>query len=849
MKQQWKNHKPLLAALATLVVLLAGVVLIWLAQVRPNVGKGRSEIITDFLRAELIHDGETAEQVFTYDKDILTIGLEFYLPGAQPSGELDVVLYDADTGEELARSVGTMDYIVPDQYTTLGLDPAVTGQEGCRYRLTVTPHYTTDAILAVGHSDGVALWKEQMSVADRAVDGTMAMQITYQRIGGYLTRFFLVVGGFAALLAAFAVWAVLSKKLALHRLIFVLVLGLGLLYSFVLPPYAAPDEKYHINQSFTLACRWANDLSRDEWRMGKVPTTTSFRRVGDEDADLQDENTTVFTWEEFTSELFTTTDQPFDSHQEYNELQTDQNPLLYVVSAAAVFLAYVLHLGFAPALFLGRLANLLLFAALAALAVKVAPFGKRVFTVAALLPMTLHLAASFSRDAPLLGLCFAFTALLLDAAFGPEEQKALSPARLALLLGCGVLLAPGKLVYLPLAALLLVVPAARLGRHAKAKKCGYLAVCLALALLLNTGLLTDTLHSGAVQEPAAAAAEPACSDRAAKGTPTPADWEYEAQINENSLENYVKRLYYYVEDNAVPAKSEVDFWVQALREKDVTPAVLGQSFLFAADKANTYTDAQAFYTEASLVLFGTDVTVGNADAYLPYFTEGGAVQAYKQLFSLPSCQEQFAGLGVEVGSMDDRIPLDRTELAKEVEAARATRSTQSTADEADKTTYTPGYILRHPVATVMLFVRSAVENGDHYIRTLVGGSLSYYTVDLAWGWVVVLYLLLAYAALPVQGAALAPCGKARGWCCAATVVSCLLAVAGCLLWTPTHYETLYGLQGRYFLPVLPLLLLTCLPRRLAAVPDEDTAQSHLTLALALVQAGVVVNIMLAVIAR
>lgn len=206
-----------------------------------------------------------------------------------------------------------------------------------------------------------------------------------------------------------------------------LVLGFGLLYSFVLPPYAAPDEKYHINQSFTLACRWANDLSHDEWRMGKVPTTTSFRRVGDEDADLQNENTTVFTWEAFTSQLFTTTDQPFDSHQEYNELQTDQNPLLYVVSAAAVFLAYVLHFGFAPALFLGRLANLLLFAALAALAVKTAPFGKRVFTVAALLSMTLHLAASFSRDAPLLGLCFVFTALLMDAAFGPNQKKALSP--------------------------------------------------------------------------------------------------------------------------------------------------------------------------------------------------------------------------------------------------------------------------------------------------------------------------------------------------------------------------------------------------------------------------------------
>ena len=78
---------------------------------------------------------------------------------------------------------------------------------------------------------------------------------------------------------------------------------------------------------------------------------------------------------------------------------------------------------------------------------------------------------------------------------------------------------------------------------------------------------------------------------------------------------------------------------------------------------------------------------------------------------------------------------------------------------------------------------------------------------------------------------------------------CLLTVAGCLLWTPIRYETLYGLQGRYFLPILPLLLLACLPRRLATVPDEGAAQDKLTIAIALVQAGVVVNSMLAVIAR
>ena len=137
-----------------------------------------------------------------------------------------------------------MQNIIPDQYTTLGLDTAVAGQPGRRYQLTVTPHYETDAILAVGHSVGVALWKEQMTVNGTPIDGTMAMQVTYQRMGGYLTRFFLLAGGAAALLAAFAVYACLSRKVSLHRLVFVLVLGFGLIYSVILPPYAAPDEKY-----------------------------------------------------------------------------------------------------------------------------------------------------------------------------------------------------------------------------------------------------------------------------------------------------------------------------------------------------------------------------------------------------------------------------------------------------------------------------------------------------------------------------------------------------------------------------------------------------------------------------
>ncbi|MBQ8647886.1 MAG: DUF2142 domain-containing protein, partial [Oscillospiraceae bacterium] len=51
-------------------------------------------------------------------------------------------------------------------------------------------------------------------------------------------------------------------------------------------------------------------------------------------------------------------------------------------------------------------------------------------------------------------------------------------------------------------------------------------------------------------------------------------------------------------------------------------------------------------------------------------------------------------------------------------------------------------------------------------------------------------------------------GKAHRWTMALILagVSGLLVFA-CLTWTPVNYEILFGLQGRYFLPVLPLALL------------------------------------------
>lgn len=870
----YQTHRPTMLALGALLVCLAVAAGLWLAVVRGNTQKSLSQKISDdyTLMSAPIEEGQSVSQTFSYEEDLLAVAVVFGTNGEQPTGTLNVTLTDADTGEVLATSWGDMSLIVPGQYTGLGLDRAVAGKLDGHYCLTLTPDYTGAGRLCVGTSDGAALWEETYTFGGEKQDATLSLIVTYRTIGGFLDRFFLVVAVLAALLVFLGVRTVLRRKMPLHRLVFVLVVAFGLLYSVVLPPYSAPDEKYHINQSFTLACRWANFFSDDDWQMGNVPIEMSYRREHDTNALLQDENTTVFTWQELSENLFTTTTDSFDSHVELAEYQTDRNPTLYVVSAAAVFLGFVLHLGFVPVLMLGRLANLLAFAVLAALAVRFAPFGRRVFAAAALLPMTLHLAASFSRDALLLGLAFLFTSLCMQAVFADEGHPVTLPHLVALGVA-GVLLAPAKVVYLPLAALFLLIPNARLGARPWAKKGVYLAACCVLALCLNSAMLTGLLHNDGTEETAPAAAESAETQADTTAEPTAVQTpvahaapgaEYDAgdgplkdyllavpdEYMEHTPEAFVRRLFYCGGLTEDVSDSEVEFWAQALVDGDVSAAELGQSFFFSPSEMeqSSFNDAD-FIRATTLTYYGEDLY---CDWSISVVEEQGRVNFFKACYTEAKGVNELTACGVTIGMEDaDHYPLDRQLLVERVEEARAVRESQSVAAPEDQITYTPGYILTHLPATVLLVVRTVVYNTDGYLRGLVGGLLSYNSVELAWGWVIALYGLLAFAALPARRDTefdRLPAGHYRAWCVGAVLACCALTLAGCIVWTPTYYETVYGLQGRYLLPVLPLALLVCAPRRILAV-DPDTAASQLVCGLCAVNFGVLLNIMLVILAR
>lgn len=711
---QIKRHRRLLGGAVLLAVAFFIFACVWLTQVRGNGEKSRSWMINDqFSEFALIDD--TVTQDFVCDRDLLYMGFAFKVQKAGdegPAGVLELTLTDLDTGEVLATSEGDMSNILDTTeayYTTLGLSqPVELTEAGERhYRVSLTAHYTGEGRLLVGYTPTANEAGLGLTVNGEATEGMLAILGVYAQIGGFVTKFYWIIALLALILIGAGWWLFTGQKCPLHRMVFCFVLALGILFSMVLPPYSAPDEQFHINQSFTLASTIYNPYLP----VAQSQIHSSLRRPSDVDVIVQDGETTVFTWQHIAKNLLTTNSDPFTHTQDYDEYQVDSSYTMYWISAFGVLAGFLLRLGFIPTLFLGRLTNLVFFAFLSAWAVKRTPVAKAVFAAVALLPMTLHLAASYSRDSNLLALCLLFAALVLDLAFGPRENIGWKQLILPAL--AGLLIVPSKIVYFPLALLVFLIPAARLGRYSKAVKGGFLALCLAVFFFSAGGqVILNDFVSGSTQVAAGAASSSVSSEITA---PAPSAPESSAQ----------------------------------------------------------------------------------------------------SAASAPESSEETAAPQTEEAPVQD-----------------------------DSVCYTLPYILSHPLDTLELAIRSVVENGDHYVKTLIGGTLSYFDpgVQIAWTWVAALMILLVLAWLQ-PGFELPVWAKAL--CLLIGLACCGLAVLGCISWTPTYYTTIYGLQGRYFLPVLSLLLLAR-PKRLLLQTD---CTRGLVYAVTLVDLLVLLNAFLSILAR
>ncbi|MDL2327439.1 DUF2142 domain-containing protein [Ruminococcaceae bacterium OttesenSCG-928-A11] len=451
-----RRHRRYLVTAAIFVMCLLIFYAFWHLEVAEARGKSRSLYLNDTQQnaTATLEAGGVLSQTFTTDEAFHALGVVPLYDGAI-DGALFVALYDDATGEALARVEGNAAHTRSGQYAAFVLPTAVQTAQG-RYRVDFSAQLTPEsAPLALAKSDDApAGW--QLLENGAGAGGALCLQAGVDRIGGFLTRFYWV---FALLCAVFlaGLYLLFSFGVGITGLFAVAAAGLCLLFNLILPPYAAPDEAFHINEAFELSFELTGENIDDgSWH-------TATRRAEDHNEIIQNRFTTVFTYRELAQNLFSAAGDSTPTL--YREDMVGGYRLPYLPAALAITVCRWLGLGFVPTLYAGRLVNMALYVLAAVFAVKRAPVGKGIFAAVALLPMALHLGASFSRDCLTIAGYLLFTALCL---YYIKEKPRLTGRDLLILAVFIALLAPAKLIYAPVLLLVLFIPHEKFSWRGKA---------------------------------------------------------------------------------------------------------------------------------------------------------------------------------------------------------------------------------------------------------------------------------------------------------------------------------------------------------------------------------------------
>lgn len=638
------------------------------------------------------------------------------------SGMTMVEAYN-EAGEQILFAAGNFLNIWDDTFTEFTCNEAYIPDHDETLTIRLYNESAWDGPLGVWASEGEVSGMP-LSVTDGdTLNATMAMQRVSDFTGSWPAA---LAARLQKPLAAAVFIAVLLAMLHAPLYLFVPAVGLalGVTFTYVTPALVAPDEYTHLAAAYELASTWSGQTAADEdgnLLLRECDAAHFGTKTGDIGVLAYKNEAIAETSEPGSPDVLTT----------HSEVKAGQGSGSYLAQALGVRLARAQGKNFYTMLLYGRLANLILYLLLAALAVWLAPTSLHgLFACVALLPMPLQLAASLSPDAAVLGLVFSFTALCLRL----RGEKAVWWQKI-LLIVLGGLTAPGKAIYLPVILLCLLIPAENLtydgnptvkflGEELPGGCCIHaatlvLAFCFWLAANLNAVAYAARDMNTTVLVTAAAAA---------------------AVLLVLALAAYLK----------LHKRPKVFFWCK--------------------------------------VAFAAVLVVGAA----------GGVYA--------------------VSHMDGGLDPDQLTM---------------TYPNGDSIwTFSFGYICRNIPATVKLLLRTLPEQGALWLQGLLGTTLGepiVYRIDVSWLLGVGLLLAVLAAALPRQDEPALLGRRSKAGTAGICLCVVLAVLAAALNWTPINYQTIFGLQGRYLLPILPLaLLLVKSSKKLALRRDASRAAALCT---------------------
>jgi len=255
------------------------------------------------------------------------------------------------------------------------------------------------------------------------------------------------------------------SRTRLEYVFLVIALGWGVAQVFIVPPLQVPDEGDHWFRAWALT---DGQLTADQEGMVTLPGSFArlsglYTRLVGGVGGMLSLPVSLEGQEGFSGypDLFNSPGPP-GTIRVPSRVAT-YGPVGYLPQAAGVGLGRLVDASPLACFYLARLANL--FAALVLLffAVRLAPFGKQLFILLALLPMTMFELASVSCDALTLAGAMFYTALVLWA----SKRATLRRVDVALVLAASALLLNVKPGYWALVLLVLLIRPSQLGGRAR----------------------------------------------------------------------------------------------------------------------------------------------------------------------------------------------------------------------------------------------------------------------------------------------------------------------------------------------------------------------------------------------
>lgn len=433
--------------------------------------------------------GSTMEQIFTAQGKsaggISCFYLQMYRDAAS-SGTLQMRVYEVDADKVMLDSVQDFSKILTREEASAIWEQVQEQEElsadgwhqlvdssnfyllksGQRYCIEIVNQSETDSVYILGNH---TIQSGKLLLNGERQTGILNLCFIRQSFysPSILLLMMILVTDITVLLG---LWLVLFTQVKTEVLYLVLAMGFGLVMLFDLTPIYGFDMRFQFDSTYVLSNRMLgmeDVVYTPSMADPQVQTLSYYRRVCDDYSQYQfyqiDEVSANY------SDMKAGLRYPFatEAMQELELVETDlgfvETQLYLCLPQAIGFsLARILGLGMQPMLQMGRLFSYAVFVLCAFLAIHEVPFGKRLMMILALMPAMLTQMISISRDGLIISFSFLLIALVLKMHY---EEKKPRWYQWLVVLGLSALLAPCKMVYVPVSCLCLMTVYKRYMRH------------------------------------------------------------------------------------------------------------------------------------------------------------------------------------------------------------------------------------------------------------------------------------------------------------------------------------------------------------------------------------------------